>query len=107
MSERLNESERETLAKAVCAAFHDCSEDAGWAVCDHGFGYRDAAGLASAVEAILASRLAAVEALADDWEGESGGHWPTFGPDRYARALRAALASVPDADTQRGSEETA
>lgn len=55
---------------------------------------------------VLASRLAAVEALAADLERIYGRELvpPMVGGAPVWRVLRAALASVPDADTQRESE---
>jgi hypothetical protein len=91
-SERLSESEREAsyCTRAECHARHFHTQ---------------------AVEAILASRLAAVEALADEWDKWLPIYWKDgrrvlddIAIEDLTAALRAALASVPDTETQRESE---
>jgi hypothetical protein len=82
----LTEAERESLSKAVCAAVHDCSEAGGWASCDHGFGYRDSADLLPAVEAIIAARLAPVEAERDSAQHHLAYHLSDFRPGADSKA---------------------
>jgi hypothetical protein len=85
----LSEDERITLARVVEWPPRGAGTDA----------------LAAAVEAILAARLAAVEALADEWEvWAEGRSTPRIDAFRdAAEALRHALTATPAPGSAEGS----
>lgn len=107
-SMRLTAAEREALHQGVCSRHRD--DTPGVYVC----GLCERAGDA-AVEAILSARLAAVEALADEWatEGPSlvlhayGARDVHEGStlERCATELRAALAPAATGEAQRAGSE--